>query len=141
MLSLFKSLQLAIPLLVRIHNKMSTKGVTRYNGEVNRRRTTMFVAMVLVGFGIVYGTYFCILRYNSVVHQNVLLANEVSNLKAGITNYETATKVLEQSKEISRYNLELVDEVVKLRKENLHLKTQLGVCEVLKNRVDRRQKE
>lgn len=141
MFSLLKSLQLVIPFIVRIYNKISTKGITRYNGEFNRRKSTVFVAMVLVGFGIVYSAYFCLLRYNSVVQQNVLLSNEVSNLKAGVTNYETATRVLEQSKEITRYNLELVDELVKLRRENLQMETQLGVCEMQNSRVDKPLKE
>lgn len=139
--SIFKSLQLIVPLVIRLYNKISTKGITRHNGEFNRKKTTTFVAMVLMGIGIVYGTYFCILRYNGVVQQNVLLSNEVANLKVGINNYDTAMKVLEQARKVTRYNLELVDEVVKLRKENMGLKIQLGMCELENGRVDKQPKE
>lgn len=141
MSSIFKSLQLVLPLLICLYNKMSTKGITRHNGEFNRKKTTTFVAVVLVGIGIVYGAYFCILRYNGVVQQNVLLSNEVANLKVGINNYDTAMKVLDQARKVTRYNLELVDEIVKLRKENMNLKIQLEICELEVARVDKQPKE
>lgn len=131
MLNIFKSLQLLIPLLMRIHSKLSTRGITRHAAERKTRDGIIFVVMVLIGVGVVAGLHECVVRYKEMSVQNTRLTIEIDKLKAGVSSFTEATHILQQSKEIMRYNKELIDELVVLRGEYAILKTRLSEQELV----------